>query len=264
MPNMDRKASIENLPVEITLEILKRLPEVSSLINLMKASPSAFRAIHGSKFSQNIVLESILSKEIEGHLPLATKRLDALEKFERPSRLFDPNPAPDYESAIRQFSSEQIHRRTGKHLVDLNWFTLEKAVEMASFHAVVSQWVGIMTKTMTIPIGQSNSQGDHCFGPLVMDYLDDQERYRVANMLYATELVSILFPIKYPGWNEWYQDTKRYWRIFWAGFKPWEYCQFIELQMALTDFFKNSKCFYIELHLSLLTLIRILGALFFP
>ncbi|XDG10591.1 hypothetical protein ABKA04_010206 [Annulohypoxylon sp. FPYF3050] len=237
--NMDRQnkvATIENLPAEITIEILKQLPDIKSLMNLMKVFPDAFRAIYGSEYNENIVLKSILGTELGGHLNMAIKRLNASRKVDKPLRPYDIRPVQDYRSMIQQFCNEESRRRNmGRPLVDLDWFTLEKALEMSSFHSVVLKWVDILAKI--ISRGPSNGRRFGFLSPSSMEFLDDQERYRVAKILYVTELVSMLFPVKYP--FQWNDGDDRFWRIFWADYKPWEYRQYVEMQEALTDLCEN-------------------------
>ncbi|KAI1094224.1 hypothetical protein F5B19DRAFT_490652 [Rostrohypoxylon terebratum] len=224
-------ASLESLPVEIKIEILKQLPDIKSLINLIKVFPGAFRAYYGSEFNQNIIIKSILGTELGDYLPMAIKRLNVLRKPDRPLRPYDIHPAPEYKSMIQQFCNEESQRRnTGRPIVELDWFTLEKAVEMSAFHTVALQWVDILAKS--ISRGPFNGKTFGFLTPSSMGYLDDQERHRVANILYVTELVSMLFPVKYH--FQW-SDGDRLWRIFWADYKPWEYCQYVEMQGALTD-----------------------------
>ncbi|KAI0889442.1 uncharacterized protein GGS22DRAFT_196957 [Annulohypoxylon maeteangense] len=229
----DGLSSIENLPIDITFEIMKRLPDINSLLSLIQASPSAIRTYNASQFNQNTIIKGILSTELEGNLPMAVKRLQAFRIKNKPMRPYGTFPRWDYDQMMSEFTDVYISgMKSSQVVVPLDYFTLETALEISSFHTCVLRWVDILAKRM--PRGPSNGRAFGFLSPLSIRYLDDEERYRIMKMLYITEITSILLPVVYAIYN--YNSLEdEIWQSFWYGFHPWEYCQFLDMQQVLYE-----------------------------
>ncbi|KAI1107630.1 hypothetical protein F4804DRAFT_296600 [Jackrogersella minutella] len=220
---------IEALPVDVLLDIMRQLPDIKSLMDFTKASPSAFRAFH---FDQGIVLQGILSRELGPHLPVAVARLEAAEAEWRPVRPFKTAVDPElFHQHIAEFCRGYLDGQEEEIRVPPSYFTLDKALKLWSFNDCVLYW----TEGLSMYVSNQTGGGTFrwCSTPYYRRF-NEIEKHRVKKVLYLSEIVSILLPVRYGPNQPVDQDVD--WQNFWACFAPWEFCQYVELQEVLCSF----------------------------
>ncbi|KAI0171967.1 hypothetical protein GGR52DRAFT_573111 [Hypoxylon sp. FL1284] len=223
-------APIERLDADSMHAILK-MADIESLVDLIKASPSAFRVMHSSGYYQG-VCRALLLRELGPSLPLAIARLDAATaKWRRKiSSEWTEERADKYAVQLGYFCDRHLRGNATKKQGNTNYMTLENTFKLLAFHRVVSDWVGGIALYMVQQPPKSRFRFSTTSS--YERQLSEQERYRVARMLYVTEIVSILLPQKRS------EGVDREWEEFWGCFAPWDFCQYLEMQVMMFEFYQ--------------------------
>ncbi|KAI1375612.1 hypothetical protein F4677DRAFT_112517 [Hypoxylon crocopeplum] len=181
---------IESLPVEVIQRIMGQLVDFAALKSFVRASPSAVRVLRAD---EGVVCKSILIRmlgDLSDCLPIAIARREASKVDWRLTKPFEL----DYERAkynghIAGFCDRYLSHQATKLSVTTGYFTLDACIELTSFHDRILEWISIMTVLM-YSYSKFGDRTRYCIYPTAL------EKYRTAKMLYATEIVSILLPIR--------------------------------------------------------------------
>lgn len=227
----DGLAPIEALHSDAMLEIIERIPDFKSIMNLIRASPNACRILYPR---QGLICHKLLVREFGPHLPIVVARLEASTAEWKPKRrsIWNFEQAREYSIKLRHFCDRYLSGQATKLQVPVRYFTYQKTRKLLAFHKCVSDWAsGISLRMIQQPPKSPFRYSSKPYDRQV----NDQERYRVIKNLYVTELISILLPQRY-GLND--KGLDEDWVTFWECFAPWELCQYWEMQAMIFGLLK--------------------------
>lgn len=254
--------STESLHCDVMVAIMEQSQDLKSLINFTKASPNAFRIFHAN---QGIVLKRLLNRLLGASLPIAVARLEASRADWKPTRplKYDDVDASKYNYKLVNFCNHYLADQAIKLQVPASYFTIESAFELWSFHEVVSHSVyGLNHYMRTQHPSKIRWRTHHTEYHTLTNEL---EKDRISKMLYITEIVSILLPIRYGPVNLANPtnslERDKNWESFWVYFAPWEFCQYMEMQRVLSLSLHSRTYLSSNIHTAFITNYSIRGVL---